>query len=228
MRKDEILNFYRQLDLSETLLPPKVRVMNPYLGDQPEVNRLLDAFYGKYYSDQESRGLILGINPGRLGAGQTGIPFTDTPALVDHCQIPTEISTRETSSEFVYKVVAAYGGAEAFFKDWFIGAACPLGFIHLNDKDHWINWNYYDQEELFKAVKDFMIAQLRQQIRLCGNPKTAIVWGNGKNAKYLQKLNKEAHLFKELIPLEHPRYIMQYKRRSMDLYIAKFLKVLEA
>lgn len=227
MLAEKILQFYRDLEIDENTLPDKVRVMNPYQGDVSEVDRLLREYYKKYYSDREARGLILGINPGRLGAGQTGIPFTDTPALREICSIPTEIETRETSSEFVYKLVRAYGGPETFFKDWFIGAACPLGFLHFNEKGNWVNWNYYDQEALFEAVKDFMIAKLREQIEICGKPKTAVVWGTGKNMKYLTKINKEAQLFEQLIPLEHPRYILQYKRRQVDQYLDKFLSILK-
>lgn len=228
MGDQAILEFYRKLDLDENLLPAKVRVMNPYRENNDEVNRLLEAFYRKYYHDEKARGLILGINPGRLGAGQTGIPFTDTPALREHCELKTNIETRETSSEFVYQMISAYGGPERFFKDWFIGAACPLGFLHHNEKGNWVNWNYYDEEELYLAVKDFMIEQLKRQKELCGNPKTAVVWGTGKNFKYLSKLNKEAKLFEKLIPLEHPRYILQYKRRQVDAYILKFLGILQA
>lgn len=228
MLKDKILNFYQNLDLKEETLPERVKVMNPYQSQDKEVQRLLREYYGCYYSDNESRGLILGINPGRLGAGQTGIPFTDTPALEEHCGIQTSIQTRETSSEFVYRLVAAYGGAEIFFRDWFIGAACPLGFLHLNEKGNWINWNYYDQDALFLSVKDFMIAKLEEQIKLCGQPEKAIVWGSGKNLKYLKKINKETGLFKELIPLEHPRFIMQYRRKSVEPYLQKFLNTLSA
>lgn len=129
MLKDQILAFYQQLQLDEKLLPANTRVMNPYEGENMEVASLLESYYGKYYSDSNPRGLILGINPGRLGAGQTGIPFTDTPALRNSLGIETQIETRETSSEFVYKVVEAFGGPEPFFKKWFIGAACPLGFF---------------------------------------------------------------------------------------------------
>tara|TARA_Y100001978_G_scaffold198431_1_gene210874 strand:+ start:686 stop:1372 length:687 start_codon:yes stop_codon:yes gene_type:complete len=228
MLKDQILKFYQKLHIDEKLLPEKVRVMNPYQEENPEVERLLQEYYSKFYSDHNPRGLILGINPGRLGAGQTGIPFTDTPALREHCQIETEIETRETSSEFVYKVVESYGGAQAFFGDWFIGAACPLGFLHFNEKGNWINWNYYDQEELYQAVKGYMIEQLRIQAELCGSPTKAVIWGTGKNYKYLKALNKEAQIFEELIPLEHPRYVMQYKRKQLDEYLSKFLRVLKA
>lgn len=223
MLKDQILAFYQGLELNESSLPPDTRVMNPYAAKSEEVARLLDGYYGKYYNDNRPRGLILGINPGRLGAGQTGIPFTDTPALRDYLRIKTSIDTRETSSEFVYKVVDAFGGPESFFQKWFIGAACPLGFLHLNAKGNWINWNYYDDEALFEGVKEFMIEQLIAQKAICGDPKKAIVWGTGKNMKYLQKINKEAKLFEELIPLEHPRFVMQYRRKRLDEYLQKFV-----
>lgn len=224
MLKDQILAFYQQLQLDEKLLPANTRVMNPYEGENMEVASLLESYYGKYYSDSNPRGLILGINPGRLGAGQTGIPFTDTPALRNSLGIETQIETRETSSEFVYKVVEAFGGPEPFFKKWFIGAACPLGFLHLNAKGNWINWNYYDEEALFESVKDFMIEQLITQKEICGNPRSAIVWGTGKNMKYLQKINAEAQLFESLIPLEHPRFVMQYRRKRLEEYLDKFVE----
>lgn len=226
----DILSFYEQLNLSEGLMPKRVKIMNPYQDPETkdEVWRLLKLFHEKYFKDEQPRGLILGINPGRKGAGLTGIPFTDSPALKEVCKIDTDIDTRETSSEFVYKLVQSYGGPEKFYGDWFIGAACPLGFLHLNERGNWVNWNYYDQEELYEALKSFMIEQLKKQQALCGGVKTAIVWGTGKNLKYLKKLNEEAGIFDSLIPLEHPRFVMQYRRKRVDEYLAKFNEVLAA
>lgn len=224
----QILDFYAQLDLDEQILPEKVKVMNPYRdpNTKEDVWRLMEEFHQKYFADNKSRGLILGINPGRKGAGQTGIPFTDTPALKESCGLDTKIETRETSSEFVYKLVDSYGGPQEFYQNWFIGAACPLGFLQLNDRGNWINWNYYDQEDLYEAVKPFMKEQLLKQKELCGGPETAIVWGTGKNMKYLQKLNKEFGIFQELVPLEHPRFVMQYRRKRLQEYLDKFIEVL--
>jgi hypothetical protein len=88
-----------------------------------------------------------------------------------------------------------------------------------------VNWNYYDSQELFQAVKPFMVKHLKNQIEICGSNERAMVWGNGKNFKFLTAINKEEKLFKEIIPLEHPRYIMQYKRKSLPIYIDKYLKV---
>lgn len=225
MLYQKILQFYKELDLDESLLDKETKVMNPYQENGSEVKRILSEFYQKYYSDTKKRHLILGINPGRLGAGLTGIPFTDTKALREDCKIETAIETSETSAEYVYTFIRHFGGPEKFYQRYFIGAACPLGFTHLNKKGHWVNWNYYDSALLYNSVKSFMIEQLKKQIELCGSNEKAIIWGNGKNFKFLNEINKEEKLFKELIPLEHPRYIMQYKRKSIDLYLEKYHQV---
>ena len=133
-RASEILQFYGQLSLKEIRLPENVQVMNPYEHADGEVQKVIHSFYGKYYNDTLKRGLILGINPGRFGAGITGIPFTDSYRLQEYCNINFPLDTRETSSQFIYDVIAAYGGARRFYSDWFIGAVSPLGFIHKNKK----------------------------------------------------------------------------------------------
>ena len=225
-RDKQILQFYAQLSLNDSLLPRDVKAMNPYTNTPPEVEEVIRHFYHKYYSDNRPRGLILGINPGRFGAGITGIPFTDSFRLREHCGIPFPTDTRETSSLFVYDVIDAYGGAENFYRNWFIGATSPLGFIHKNAKGNWVNYNYYDHPALEKAVHPFIMDCLKKQIALCGNPKTAVVLGTGKNFKYLQQLNRSEELFEEIIPLEHPRFIMQYKLRDKELYVQKYLESL--
>lgn len=223
---DQILNFYQQLHLDDTRLPKDVQSMNPYANPPKEVEKVIREFYHRFYDDEKPRGLILGINPGRFGAGVTGIPFTDSYRLEEHCGIEFPTDTRETSSAFVYEVVDAYGGAEKFYQDWFIGAVSPLGFIHKNEKGNWVNYNYYDDKKLEEAVRPFIIDQLKIQREICGNPSTCVILGTGKNYKYLQKLNKEEKLFEEIIPLEHPRYIMQYKLKKKEEYVAKFLNKL--
>lgn len=225
---DQILQFYRKLELSVDLLPQDVDVLNPYRNASSEVWEVIEQFYRKYYSDNQPRGLILGINPGRLGAGATGIPFTDSYALEEYCDISFPGETRETSAAFVYMVVEAYGGAEKFYRDWFIGAGSPLGFIKKNEKGNWVNWNYYDQNLLYQAVRPFMDEKLQAQSALCASPETAVVLGTGKNFKFLQKINEDLQLFNNLIPLEHPRYIMQYKRKLVDQYVTRFIATLKA
>ncbi|MDZ7847706.1 MAG: DUF4918 family protein [Owenweeksia sp.] len=221
-----ILDFYHHLALENQDLPADVKVMNPYTNTPPEIAEALSRFYNKFYNDDAPRGLILGINPGRFGAGVTGIPFTDSYRLKEYCGIPFPSDTRETSALFVYDVIEAYGGARKFYKNWFIGAVSPLGFIHKNNRGNWVNCNYYDQPALEQAVRPFIIEQLSKQKALCGNPAKCVVLGTGKNFKYLQKLNNSENLFEQIIPLEHPRYIMQYKLKSKQVFIEKYLNKL--
>ena len=141
-------------------LPEGIRIMNPFR-ENDTVLPASKLFYDKFYSDQNPRKLILGINPGRLGAGTTGIPFTDTKRLSTFCNIEVkDRSTHEPSSVFVYDMISRYGGVARFYKDHFINSVCPLGFIRLNEKGKWVNCNYYDYPELVEMVTPFMLSNL--------------------------------------------------------------------
>lgn len=222
-----ILAFYGQLNLDDRQLPAGYATLNPYKKQSTSLSDLLKRFYKRFYNDQKGRFLLLGINPGRLGAGATGIPFTDSPALRTHCDLEPPVDTREVSAEFVYRFIQAYGGPARFYQKWFIGAVCPLGFVRQNAKGHWVNANYYDDPALEAAVRPFIYQQLEAQLALCGRPRKAVVLGSGKNYQYLKKHNEEQRWFEEVIPLEHPRFIMQYRRKQLDAYLEKFLSVVQ-
>ncbi|MBK8515911.1 MAG: DUF4918 family protein [Saprospiraceae bacterium] len=48
----------------------------------------------------------------------------------------------------------------------------------------------------------------------------------GKNYNYLSRLNKQYQFFDKIVPLEHPRYIMQYKNKEKDRYIQEYIQKL--
>jgi hypothetical protein len=195
--------------------------MNPYL--EPEATRCLGEFLARYYDDDRRRTLILGINPGRFGAGITGITFTDPVALADVCGIPNLFARkRELSAVFIHQVIASYGGMEAFTKRFLLTAVSPLGFL-ADGK----NLNYYDQPRLQRAVEPFIRSSIEKQLAMGGRRDAAIVLGAGKNFAYLQRLNDECGYFERLLPVEHPRFIMQYRRRRLDEYVASYLSALE-
>ncbi|PIQ29310.1 MAG: hypothetical protein COW63_13845 [Bacteroidetes bacterium CG18_big_fil_WC_8_21_14_2_50_41_14] len=50
--------------------------------------------------------------------------------------------------------------------------------------------------------------------------------GQGKNFDYLKMLNDEFHLFKKIVPLPHPRWVMQYKRKELDFWINETIQLL--
>jgi hypothetical protein len=173
--------------------------------------------------------MIIGINPGRLGAGSTGLPFTDTKRLKDFCQIDIhDLHTHEPSSVFIYDVITKYGGPEAFYQKFYITSAFPLGFTTTSQLNKTINYNYYDSNELKQMVRPYILKHLKAQIELGCYTDKAFVLGTNKNYAFLSKLNQEEKLFKDLIPLEHPRYIMQYKLKSKESYLADYLEKLGA
>jgi hypothetical protein len=203
--------------------------MNPFRDENSElINKLTSRFYHKYYNDNHPRKLILGINPGRLGAGATGIPFTDSKRLSGDCNIPvSEIKTHEPSSVFVYEMINAFGGPELFYKSFYISSISPFGFVKINEKGNPLNFNYYDRMDLQNAVLPFILRTIRQQLDFGIDTQTCFCLGTGKNFKFLKKLNEEHHFFEKIVPLEHPRYIMQYKSKKKHFYIEKYLRLLQ-
>jgi len=219
---DKVNAFNKSL-LFKGVLPAGINIMNPFKDDK-NIIATSSAFYNKYYGDNHARHLILGINPGRFGAGLTGIPFTDPKRLIEKCGLPyTGESAHEPSSVFVYEVIDAFGGPEAFYEKFYINSICPLGFTSISKKDKTINYNYYDSKELTKAVYDFIKQSIQQQLTFGIETDLVFCFGMGKNEKFLRALNDEKKYFKKIVALPHPRYIMQYKSKLKQDYINMYL-----
>ena len=196
--------------------------MNPYA--DARVQSYLRTFLDKYFSDNRERTLIIGINPGRFGAGITGVTFIDPIALADECGIPNDMPRRrELSSIFVCDVINQLGGPRTFYERFFVSAVSPLGFTRGG-----LNMNYYDDRKLERAVTPFIISSIEAQIAFGCSGERVIVLGRGQNAKFLARLNDEHHWFASVQPLDHPRFIMQYRRKKLDAYIAKYAEVLSS
>jgi len=200
--------------------------MNPFK-ENKEAMLISTKFYKKFYNDTNKRHLILGINPGRFGAGVTGVPFTDTKRLLEECGLKFDGKpTHEPSATFIYEMINAYGGVEKFYSKFYIHSICPLGFTIINDKGKEINYNYYDSNELTEMVYDFIIGNIKKQISFGIGTDVCFCFGTGKNVTFLRKINEEFHFFKKIVPLEHPRFIMQYKSKSKQFYLDKYLEEL--
>ena len=217
----KVLKFYRDLRIDETL-PDGVEVMNPY--KQERALEVCRDFYERFYNDDLKRYLILGINPGRNGAGITGIPFTDPVKLEQRFGIANDFQKKtELSADFIYTMIDAFGGAEKFYRKFFINSISPLGFIREGK-----NVNYYD----FPALRDALVPFIRKSMRSIStlnlHRSVAFCLGEGANYKYLQTLNLEMGYFEHIIPLAHPRFIMQYKRKQLGFYVEDYLKKLNS
>ena len=215
----QLLQFYKQLQ-PPAKLPRGVQILYPQ--QNTEVMKLVEQFLLKFYNDNNSRRLMLGINPGRFGAGLTGINFTGPRQLKNNCSIEHALgSSSELSAEFIYELIEQYGGAKQFYGDWFIGAVCPLGFVKDGK-----NMNYYDDATLAKTVTPFIVESIRQQLLFNFNTDYCICIGGEKNFNFLSCLNEKYRWFQQIIPVPHPRFIMQYRRKEKDTYLLRYLAAL--
>jgi hypothetical protein len=212
----KILTFLKNLDLNIEL-PSDVEVMNPF--KNKDTFNLCNKFYNKFYNDKNPRHLILGINPGRFGGGVTGIPFTDPVRLQNICGIDNDLQKKqELSSVFIYEMINAFGGPQLFYNKFYISAISPLGFTRHNK-----NLNYYDDRQLEKDINPFVIDCIRQQLLFGIYTDVVFCLGEGKNMAYLTRLNEEMGVFKKIISLPHPRFIMQYRMKRKQEYIDRYL-----
>jgi len=212
---DRVLAFHRDLPI------PRIRVrgvktLDPYR--DPATREYAGRFYRKYYSDSDSRIFVFGINPGRFGAGTTGVPFTDPIRLQEECGIENALAKKpELSSVFIYDAIDRWGGPEAFYRTFFFAAVSPVGFVKDGK-----NFNYYDDTRLLQSLQGFIVDSLRKQIELGARREVAMVLGTGRNRLVFERLNAEHGFFGRVRVVEHPRFIMQYRRKRLAEYVERY------
>lgn len=217
---EHILSFYKNLQPPKKL-PNHIEWLYPQ--QSQEVLSVVEKFCTKFYSDAKERTLLFGINPGRFGAGITGVNFTAARQLSLYCGIehPFKNGT-ELSAEFIYEMIEAYGGVKKFYAEFFISSVCPLGFVQ-----HGKNINYYDDKKLLQTVEPFIVKSMNQLTSYNANTNRCICIGGEKNYKYLAALNEKYQWFKAIDVVPHPRFIMQYKRKLKEDFVKQYVAVLK-
>lgn len=205
----KILRFYQGIQLS-SVKEKGVEVMNPFTNT--EVQEINEVFYNRFYNDGGKRFFLIAINPGRFGAGVTGLPFTDPVILQNTLGIPNSFQKRkELSAVFIYELIEAMGGVEAFYNQFYITNVSPLGFVKEGK-----NLNYYDMASLQKELTPFIVQTMNQQVSQWGRQEVAFTIGKGTNHKAMLKLNETHKWFDKIVALPHPRWIMQYRLKHKD------------
>jgi len=216
----QILDFYFTIPKDLTL-PNGVETIYPF--DNEETQRVMQTFFRRYYDDTKPRTYLVGINPGRLGSGITGIGFTDAYHLQKYCDIPNSFDKRvEISASFMFEVMEAYGGVEKFCTEFFFTTVMPLGLLK-NDK----NYNYYDDLKTQASLEFFIEETLLKQMSFPQAKPNIICVGQGKNLKYLKAFNDKHHCFESIEVVPHPRWVMQYRRKEKQKYIDTYLGIFE-
>ncbi|CCQ25530.1 ATP-dependent helicase/nuclease subunit A [Listeria monocytogenes N53-1] len=209
-----ILQFNEALANCSFDLPEGYRTVNPYSGDQSElVQKITMAFYQKYYNDTKPRRIILGSSPARRGSAVTGVPFEDAKHIQNETGIFIDkFYINQSSSDFLYDVMTEYGGC----------------IVRMNAKGNEVNCNYYENKKLQATLKPFILESIRSQIDFGIDTSVCYCIGSGDNFDFVSKINKEHHFFDTIIPLEHPRFIMQYNSKNKDVYMKKYLSALKS
>lgn len=222
---ERVLRFNDELSQVFIDVPAGFDIVNPFGGSQKElVRKVTTAFYQKYYNDANTRRLILGSSPARRGSCITGVPFEDAKHLQDETGIYIDkFYINESSSGFLYDVIRKYGGCEKFYTDFYMNFVCPLGVVKISSKGNEVNCNYYENKELQETLYAFMVKAIRSQIEFGIDTSVCFCIGSGENYKFLSRINKEHSFFNRVIPLEHPRFIMQYNSRKREFFIEKYI-----
>ena len=226
---EKILNYCENLSKIKINIDDKYIIINPYNDINKEKIKLITTkFYNKFYSDNKKRRLILGSNPARRASAVTGIPYEDAIHLQKETGIFIDnFYVNKSSSNFLYDVIDEYGGCSKFYSDFYMNFVFPLGIAQINSKGNETNCNYYEVKKFEDVFDKYIIESIKEILTF--NIDTSICYciGSGKNYEYLLKINKKYNFFKEIIPLEHPRFIMQYNSKNKDLYLKKYLDALK-
>jgi len=215
----QILDFYFSLP-KDLALPNGVEIIYPF--DNLETREVMQSFFNKYYNDTNPRTYLIGINPGRLGSGITGVGFADAYHLDKYCDIESSFDKRvEISAAFMFEVIEAYGGVEKFYADNFFTTVMPLGLLKEGK-----NYNYYDDKETQKSLEPYIKETLLKQMSFPQAKPNIICVGTGKNLKYLKAFNDKHHCFESIDVVPHPRWVMQYRRKEKEKYIGVYLDAL--
>ncbi len=186
----------------------EVCVLSDFILNEEGIN----SFWQTYYGDTVPRVVICGINPGRHGAGKTGIPFVDFQSL---SQLITGIDRQdsERSAEFFFQVVRQYG-LEAFFRSFYVTNVASVGFIRDGKN---LNYNELPESALKVVEQNFM--QEMETIQ----PTHVISLGEvvQNTVRKLLPANVDCSM-----RLPHPAWVTTYRGKEIHEWTTRYLTML--
>jgi hypothetical protein len=197
------INFYeelmnKKLHIRNQLELKGIHILDGFINNQ----HLIEAFYDKYYVDNEPRIVLCGINPGRNGAGKTGVPFLDFHSLSR--LLPNIIDKdKELSAQFIFELISHFG-PEKFFKHVYLTNISWFGFANLKG-----NVNYYD---LDTDLQDMFTNGFVEEMELV-RPSTIIPLSKRVESTLRYMKNQNRLPFPISQPLGHPYYFSNFKSR---------------
>jgi hypothetical protein len=89
---------------------------------------MIKTFYENYYHNTNTKRVVLcGINPGKKGAGKTGVPFLDNYSLKN---LITGVAgdDREISASFIYSIIQEIG-VDKFYNSVYLTNFSWYGYV---------------------------------------------------------------------------------------------------
>lgn len=102
------LDFYHSIkendEVISTLRKENIKILDGFIRNIDLVRR----YYQTVYQTNRDRIVLCGINPGKLGAGKTGVPFLDFKSI---SQIFSDVrlSDQERSAQYMWSVINKIG-----------------------------------------------------------------------------------------------------------------------
>jgi hypothetical protein len=154
--------------------------------------------------------VLCGINPGRKGAGKTGVPFLDNNSL--KTLIPSVAGEdREISASFIYSIIQEIG-VKAFFNKVYLTNFSWYGFVDKKGN----NVNYYKLEPAIQdTCKEHFVEEMRQVNPLCIIPLSKEV---EKSLRSMAELNIP---IMERLPHPYWASFPANKEKWKDIYIQR-------
>lgn len=222
----KILGFDEKLSKTSLVIPEGFKVINPY--SNLKVKEITTKFYNRFYNDTSKRRMILGSSPARRGTSLTGVPYEDAVHLQKETGIIIDdFYVNKSSSNFLYDIIEKYGGCEKFYKDFYMNFVCPLGIVRITQKGSEVNCNYYEYKNLKNSLYEFIVNSIKEQLTFNIDTSVCYCIGSGENYKFLLEINQKYNFFENIIPLEHPRFIMQYNSKNKEMYFEKYMNALK-
>jgi uracil-DNA glycosylase len=172
----------------------------------------INSFWQTYYGDSVSRVVICGINPGRHGAGKTGIPFVDFQSLA---QLITGVDRQdsERSAKFFFQVVRQFG-VEDFFNSFYVTNVSSVGFMRDGKN---LNHNELPESALTVVERNFM-----QEMAII-QPTHVISLGEvvQNSVRTLLPASVDCSM-----RLPHPAWVTSYRGKEMHEWTNRYLSML--
>lgn len=210
--KNNLIKYLEDVKFNARLSDNNIEIIREFENNY----ELIDKFFVKYYGKLLPDCVICGINPGKNGAGKTGIPFIDF-ATLSKLLPGVENFNVEPTATFFYDIISAFG-ADNFFNKFYVTNFSSVGYIK-NDK----NFNYYDglPDELVKLIEKNFLSEME-----IIKPKIIVSLGEDVHNR-IKRLFPTDNVKK--IRLPHPLYIIRNsnsKNKWKEIYISTLNEVL--